>query len=1051
MQGYIDWVLRYRFLVLIATLAVSAYLLPHINNLQIAIDPQTMLPQSHPNVIATNRVADVFGSRHIVIVGVTPRAGDIFQRHVLEKVDRITSALLNAPGVIKENILSLSANKAKDIRGKDDVLEVNRLMEGVPATRADFDRLRAALDRNPVYAGTVVSADRRTTTIIVDFEDNERGFQEMARIVNAVVQPERDATVDIRIGGFPILLSQIEVYSQRALYLLMITAFIIALIHLEAFRTVQGLVLPLLTAFLATAWDLGIMGLAGIPFDVVTVTIPIVTVAVGAGHAVQILKRYYEEYHRLRDTTTLTPAAANTLAISNAIRAVGPVMLIAGTIASLGFFSLMVFGISTVRTLGLFTGVGILCALILEMTLIPTLRSLLPPPSEGERHSERGARIWDRITDTIANWVTGKRRSVLYGLVFVFFTAAVVATSGIQVDNSVKSFFSQDFPFQHEDRFLNRNLGGTNTLYLLIEGPRDDIIKEPVVLRQIEDLQRYLETLEGVGKTISIVDFLKRMNQAINNEDDAYFRIPENRELVSQYLLLYSMASDPTDFDVYVDYNYRTVNVTAFLKNDSSVYLTNLVTNVQAYADSHLSGDLRLMIGGSAAQNAALSEVLVRDKVLNIVLIISVIFVISSLVFRSIFGGILVISPLVITVAANTGIMGLFGIKLNIPTSLSFSIIVGIGADFTIYLLYRMREQIAMGVDEMTAIRHVLNTAGKACLYVATAVAGGYSVLILSVGFYVHVWMGILLVSGMLVSVLCSLTLISALMLTIRPRFIFAPQSAGVMQSSVVSLASVCVLGFFLALPNPASAEDQSASDIMTKTFLVSRLADSSFRSTLILGSPSGQQRIREVQSATKLRDDTTDNMRMTRFVSPPDVKGTATLLVERSDRATDDIWIYLPALKKVRRLVSSNKKDSFMGSDFSYGDMIGHRVEDWTHRFLEAETMGGQPCYVIESTPVDDRIAAETGYGKRVSWVRKDNHVTVKGEFWDRSGNRLKTVEFQDLRLVDEQNGKWQPMQMFARNHQTGHTTQITIHDFKANQGLDAELFTARYMERAR
>jgi outer membrane lipoprotein-sorting protein len=187
--------------------------------------------------------------------------------------------------------------------------------------------------------------------------------------------------------------------------------------------------------------------------------------------------------------------------------------------------------------------------------------------------------------------------------------------------------------------------------------------------------------------------------------------------------------------------------------------------------------------------------------------------------------------------------------------------------------------------------------------------------------------------------------------------------------------------------------------------------------------------------------------MRMTRFLSPPDVKGTVTLLIENGDK-DDDIWVYLPALKKVRRLVSSNKKDSFVGTDFSYGDVIGHKVEEWNHTLLKEEEADGHSCYVIESTPKSDAIKESSGYVKRVGWIRKDNFVTIKGEFWDQGGQPLKTVKASDVQLVDKERGRWQPMRLEATNTQTGHKTVIQFEGFTVKPDIEDEFFTTRYME---
>ncbi|HEY5600002.1 MAG TPA: MMPL family transporter, partial [Candidatus Manganitrophaceae bacterium] len=362
-----------------------------------------------------------------------------------------------------------------------------------------------------------------------------------------------------------------------------LAVLITGLIHYEAFRTIQGLALPLVTALLAVIWGVGVMGASGIPMDAFNASTPILILAVAAGHAVQILKRYYEEYHRLHTGSSLTPKEANKAAVIESVTRIGTVMLTAGIVAALGFFSLLIFKLTVIRTFGMFTGIGIISALILEMTFIPALRSLLPPPKQRETRREREERFWDRITGTVADWVIGPyRRRILAG----FALLSVLWTIGafrLTVDNSNKSYFFKDLPFQQEDRMLNDRLGGTNTLYLLVEGEKEDTLKDPAILKAIEATQRYLEQQPYVGKTLSLADFVKKMNKAMHGDDPAYDVIPDDRNLISQYLLLYSMSGEPGDFDSYVDYGYQSANIWVFLKTDSSAYLQELIGKLNRF------------------------------------------------------------------------------------------------------------------------------------------------------------------------------------------------------------------------------------------------------------------------------------------------------------------------------------------------------------------------------------------------------------------------------------------------------------------------------------
>ncbi|MEY4467388.1 MAG: hypothetical protein RIR21_1181 [Pseudomonadota bacterium] len=253
--------------------------------------------------------------------------------------------------------------------------------------------------------------------------------------------------------------------------------------------------------------------------------------------------------------------------------------------------------------------------------------------------------------------------------------------------------------------------------------------------------------------------------------------------------------------------------------------------------------------------------------------------------------------------------------------------------------------------------------------------------------------------------------------------------------------------GLIVALTLPVAAWALTAVEIMDKNFVVGKYADSTSETTMTLTNKSGQQRVRKTFGTSKLDANGIDNKRMTRFLEPTDVKGTVSLLVEHSDK-DDDIWIYLPSVKKVRRLISSNKKDSFVGTDFSYGDVIGHKVKEWNHTIVKEEEVDGKPCYVIESTPKDATVKTNTGYSKRIGWIQKDNFVTVKSVSYDEAGELLKEAKYSHWKEVDTVKHKWQAGILEAKNLQTGHSTVIAIDQFKVNNGVKDDFFTTRYME---
>ena len=243
-------------------------------------------------------------------------------------------------------------------------------------------------------------------------------------------------------------------------------------------------------------------------------------------------------------------------------------------------------------------------------------------------------------------------------------------------------------------------------------------------------------------------------------------------------------------------------------------------------------------------------------------------------------------------------------------------------------------------------------------------------------------------------------------------------------------------------------AAEINLNEIVKKSLAVNKVLDSTSEATITLTNKSGQDRVRKTFGVSKLEANGEDNMRMTRFMAPADVKGTVSLLIEHS-AADDDIWIYLPALKKVRRLVSSNKKDSFVGTDFSYGDVIGHKLSEWNYKLLREESADDMPCYVVEATPISDAVRGNSGYAKRVTWIRKDNYFAIKGDLWDEAGEPVKVFHMTELQEVDPARHKWQAMRLETKNLQTGHQTVIKFENFKVNQKVRDEYFTTRYMEK--
>ena len=279
-----------------------------------------------------------------------------------------------------------------------------------------------------------------------------------------------------------------------------------------------------------------------------------------------------------------------------------------------------------------------------------------------------------------------------------------------------------------------------------------------------------------------------------------------------------------------------------------------------------------------------------------------------------------------------------------------------------------------------------------------------------------------------------------------------APRSAmsvGALWMAAVALA--CSLIVLLASA-PANATDApaglSARDMMEKNFFVSRIKSWKSEATMVLINDKGQTRERKSTTFSVLQPNGIDSKLLVRFSKPADIQGTAFLQVEHID-ADDDQWIYLPALGKSRRLVANNKKDSFVGSDFSYGDLSLPKVDLFEHRLLGRQTVDGQDCYMIESVPKSESMKSDLGYSRKITWLRPDNFLETKVEYYDLSNRLLKTQLVSNHKLLEPTTQRWVALHREMTNQQTGHRTVFNFDTVESGIPIADDLFTTRYLER--
>lgn len=259
-----------------------------------------------------------------------------------------------------------------------------------------------------------------------------------------------------------------------------------------------------------------------------------------------------------------------------------------------------------------------------------------------------------------------------------------------------------------------------------------------------------------------------------------------------------------------------------------------------------------------------------------------------------------------------------------------------------------------------------------------------------------------------------------------------------------VSIAALTAL-----VPSTEAQAGPSAREIMDKAALSRKLDGSEAVVKMSIIDPKGQTRERKITLATKLFDGGKTEKRIYKFLAPADVKGTGVLVFDYESNA-DDVWIYLPAMRKTRRVVSSQRSQSFMGSEFSYGDLNIPPLDDYNYTLVKEEAVAGEPCWVIDVLPKKEETAKSEGYSKKTYWVSKKEYALRKGLFYDGKGQLLKELKSDNIKLLDPKNNRYRPMRMEMTNKQNGRRSVFDSEKVTFAPETKDEYFTPGYLERS-
>jgi predicted RND superfamily exporter protein len=704
-------------LLIAVTLLASARLLDFgTGRVRIEIDMSTnrLLPEEDENKTFYDFVRKVFGSDETLLVAM--HAPNIFTQDNLERVSRMTTRLEGVDGV--HHVVSLT--NALHIRGTEDSLDIRPLVSEIPEEPEALAEMREEALGNPLYAGSLISKDGRTTSLLVyflDFSDREfieRGLDER---VQAIAREEAGEAELWFSGGPHLKVAQIEYQLRGLMRMLPLILVVLGIVLAFSFRTVRGVAIPLLTVVTSLLWAMGAAAWIGRPLNLVTILIPPLLLILGLSYSVHVVSEFY-------DTLREKPVDSGADAARGALNRVWLPVALTGFTTAAGFMALALSPMSAIREFGILSMIGVLLTVLASLSIPPVLLALLPKPRRIRDAAVDGP--FERFVERVAEFDLKRRRAIFIAAAATGLLA-VAAFPFIKIGSNSIENFPKDSSIRGDFEAINSHLGGANAFNVVLEASEADAFIEPVNLRAVEDLQVWLEEQPEIGGTTSVVDYLKLINRGFHDNDPEYFAIPETRRAAGR--LLFFGSSD--DLDGFVDRTYRLANLTVRANIVDHELLGALIARIESRL-AGLGESLDGKVTGNPVLLNRLADDIVRGQAYSIAGALILIYAILAMLFLDFRTGLIALIPNVLPVAVYFGALGITGVTLNFATTLIAPMALGIAIDDTIHYFTRFNRDAKRFADERRGTITALRSVGRPVTYTSIAVCTGFLVLMTS-------------------------------------------------------------------------------------------------------------------------------------------------------------------------------------------------------------------------------------------------------------------------------------------------------------------------------
>ena len=630
------------------------------------------------------------------------------------------------------------------------------IYENIPKSPDSLKSAKTQIMNSKLLNNYLISDDGALAAILIEIDVAFNEHNSRESILKEIDRLQESVDWEWHQTGLPIIRTRYVQYmiADNIRFLGPVVLMLFIFLSL-LFRSWAGLVLPLLVVVLTIIWTLGFMVFSGITINIISYIIPTLLMVVGVSDSVHLLVKYYSTLNELNDKKQ---------AMVDTLQKIGMAIFFTSITTAIGFGALSMVKIQIVKEFGIFTALGVFFAFIITVLLIPSLLMLFEKTSQSilDRYS-RGFRV--KIIKKFIKLVRlYPKLIVICGFVISFF--GLFGALQINPHSKLLDDLRPGNPLLEDMQLAEEKMGSVLPVEIVIEVNEDgqfEDIQDVSVMSFLNDLAQYVSTIPEVGKVISVSDYLKEINQAMNDGNSDYYQIPQSREIISQYMLLYE-----SEFESFINIDYTKLRIAAQINDIDSRRSAEIENDINKYITSQIPDGLGAEVTGTAFLALRTNNYLVNNLLASFFIALLIITFLMIFLFRSIKIALISILPNIIPMMIMAAVLGFFQIPLRPATAMTFAVAFGIAIDDTLHYLIRYRMELSQQHYRQANDATLLGT-GIAMMSTTAILSAGFLVLTLS-EFKPTIEFGMLSVITIIAALISDITFLPALLSQIKPK-----------------------------------------------------------------------------------------------------------------------------------------------------------------------------------------------------------------------------------------------------------------------------------------